>query len=105
MAKYKSYDDFIKKQTVLTQDELDEIRIKTEIISKIIEARHEKGITQAELAAICGWKQPAVVRLEKMKREPQLTTLIKILNALELKLEIVPKNKANHTRKMGTAFS
>ena len=94
---YTTLDDFLEKQTVLSKEELAEMDVKIEIIGKIIEARNGKGITQAEMAAICGWKQPAVARYENMKSEPQLSNLIKMLRALGLKLAVVPDEQLQKT--------
>ncbi|MEI6285634.1 MAG: helix-turn-helix transcriptional regulator [Bacillota bacterium] len=94
---YTTFDDFLEKQTVLSKEELAEMDMKTEIIGKIIEARNGKGITQAEMAAICGWKQPAVARYEKMKAEPQLSSLIRMLRAVGLKLAVIPDDRLHKT--------
>ena len=49
------------------------------------------------MAAICGWKQPAVARYENMKSEPQLSNLIKMLRALGLKLSVVLDERLQKT--------
>ena len=49
-------------------------------------ARH--GLTQAELAALCGTTQSAVARLERGARPPRLDTLLRIANALDCELEV-----------------
>lgn len=62
--------------------------LKRDIARMIIEARIIKKITQAELAAITGTKQPSIARLENGKSLPSLSFLEKIAKALKTKLVI-----------------
>lgn len=66
------------------------IDYKRSIISKVIKAREEKGLSQRELAEMSGVKQPAIARIENMKNAPQIDTLMKLLVPLGYTLEIVP---------------
>ena len=95
--KLYTLDNYFSEQKTFSTEELAEMDVKIEIIGKIIEARNGKGITQAEMANICGWKQPAVARYENMKSEPQLSNLIKMLRALGLKLAVVPDEQLQKT--------
>lgn len=61
------------------------------IIEKIINRRRELNITQLELSKLTGLKQPAIARIEKQVNSVTLTTLITIIDELDLKLELVPK--------------
>ena len=71
------------------------MRLEVALVKSLIEARERLGLTQRELAAISGVKQPAIARLESMKRSPQIDTLFKLLHPLGLTLEIVPLDKDN----------
>ena len=64
--------------------------IQAEIISAFIEARKEKGLSQRDLEALSGIKQPQIARMEKGTANPQLATLVKVLAAMGKKLAIVP---------------
>ena len=59
------------------------------IIDKIIEIRKKKNITQAKLAQLTKLTQSVIARFESKKAEPQLGTLLKILEALDCELEII----------------
>jgi len=48
--------------------------------------RIKKGLTQLDLAALCGFEESSIGRLENGKTNPTIKTLIKISNALEVKL-------------------
>ncbi len=61
-----------------------------DIIEKLVEIRKEKGLTQKELAIAANLAQPALARMERKNTVPQLDTLLKVANALEYDLELVP---------------
>ncbi len=60
------------------------------VIDKIVELRKEKGLTQKELAKCANLAQPAIARMESKNAVPQLDTLLKVLEALGQRIEIVP---------------
>ena len=63
-------------------------RIEEKIIETLVSARKNKGLSQKEVADITGLKQPAIARIENNVNSPQLDTLIKLVDALDLKIEI-----------------
>ena len=63
----------------------------------MIGAREAKGLSQRQLAEICGVKQPAIARIESLKTTPQIDTLFKILNPLGYTISIVPLQLNNKT--------
>ncbi len=65
----------------------------TAIIDELIKLRKAKGLTQKELAKAANLAQPAIARLEKKAVIPQLDTLIKVAEALDFELELVPAAK------------
>lgn len=74
----------------ITDTEKEKIDFEVAIIGKLIEARESKGLSQKQLADMCGMKQSAIARLERMNATPQLNTLLKILKPLGYRLDIVP---------------
>lgn len=56
------------------------------IISTIIATRKERKISQYRLAEMCKLPQATISRLESFNTEPKLSTIIKICNALEIKI-------------------
>jgi transcriptional regulator with XRE-family HTH domain len=64
------------------------IGFEENIIKTIISTRKKKGLTQKEVAEMTGLKQPTIARIENNVNSPQLDTVIKILDALDLKIEI-----------------
>jgi len=82
--------DYMNDETRVSPVDRERINFEVAIIGKMIEAREEKGLSQRELAAMSGIKQPAIARLESMKTTPQIDTLFKVLYPLGYTIEIVP---------------
>lgn len=61
------------------------------IIDNLIEQRHNKGMTQKELAEAASLTQSVIARLESKKATPQLDTLIKVATALDCDISVIPK--------------
>ena len=81
------------KENLLTPEERAEIAVKAALVTEIVNARHETGLTQKQLEAASGVKQPVIARLEKGTTDPQLSTLIKLLTPLGKTLAVVPVGK------------
>lgn len=56
----------------------------------LIEARLDKGMTQAEVAEAIGTKQSAVARLESGESNPTLDMISRLATALSVSFEIRP---------------
>ena len=89
-VKTRKWDEIFNNLDALTQEDRDEIALKVKIIGQILEARKEKGLTQAELETISGVKQTFIARLENNRMDPQLTTILKLLHPLGMTLAVVP---------------
>ncbi len=62
-----------------------------EIIVQLINRRLELGITQRQLAAKSEIKQPMIARIEKFESIPRIDTVVKLADALGLKIIISSK--------------
>jgi predicted transcriptional regulator len=83
---YKEYIKNIDENNNLLMEEIDEL---TAIVSAMIEKRNALGISQRELAQLCGLPQSSIARIESGKTTPKLDTLLKIMHPLGLKLKLV----------------
>ena len=63
------------------------------IIDSLIEQRHNKGMTQKELAKASNLTQSVIARLESKKATPQLDTLLKVASALDCDIAVIPNRK------------
>lgn len=86
----RTFAEYINDESRVSPAEREKINFEVALIGKMIEAREQKGLSQRELADLCGVKQPAIARLESMKTTPQIDTLFKILNPLGYTISIVP---------------
>ena len=73
-----------------TAEEIAESDMRVAIITELIRARQEQGITQRQLEEMSGVKQPQIARMERGDANPQLDTLLKVLAPLGKTLAIVP---------------
>ena len=61
---------------------MDELQQRQKIISQLVEARLEQGISQAELARRVGTQRSNICRLESGAQNPTLDMILKIASAL-----------------------
>lgn len=71
--------------------EYQKIKLEYKLIDKIVNERKKRNMTQKELALITGISQQSISRLEREKHIPQIDTLIKLLDGLDLELTIMAK--------------
>ena len=62
--------------------------LEYELIEKISLIRKEKGLSQRDLCEMINMKQPYLVKIENKKISPSINTLIRILSALDYKIEL-----------------
>ena len=89
MKTWNDYKVHIKSISVKTQRDMEEIEEQAAIISAVIQQRHALGVSQRELANLCGIPQYSVARIESLKTTPNLDTLLKIMRPLGLKLTVL----------------
>ena len=65
-----------------TPEEIRESNIRVAIMSELIKARNERGLSQRELEQLSGVKQPVISRMEAGTTSPHLDTVIRVLAAL-----------------------
>ena len=89
----KTWNDY--KEHVRTVDpkigkDIDEVENISSIVSAMVEQRTALGLSQRELAAMCGIPQSSVARIESCKTTPNLGTLLTIFQHLGLQLTVSP---------------
>lgn len=89
MKTWNDYKVHIKSINIKTQRDMEEIEEQAAIISAVIQQRHALGVSQRELANLCGIPQSSVARIESLKTTPNLDTLLKIMRPLGLKLTVL----------------
>ena len=71
-----------------------------QIAEQVADRRRALGLSQAELAEICGTTQSAIARLESGGRPPRIDTLLKLAHALDcdLAVELRPRSSTEGTQ-------
>lgn len=75
-----------------TPEEIAESDLQAALITAMVQARQEQGISQRRLEELSGVSQPVIARMEKGYTSPQVDTLLKVLAAMGKTLAIVPLN-------------
>lgn len=88
MKNWDEYKDYVKSLNPDSKREMEEIEELSALISAVIKQRNDLGLTQRELAELCGLPQSSVARIETMKIVPKLDTFLKLLRPLGLKMTI-----------------
>ena len=65
---------------------------KYNLIRALIKRRNELSLSQAQLASIIGMQQPAISRLENGANNATISTLFKVIDALNLDMEFKPRS-------------
>ena len=86
-------EDFDKEH--FTAEEIAESDMRAALITALVEARRERGISQRQLEEMSGVKPPQIARMERGDANPQLDTLLKVLAPLGKTLAIVPLHTNN----------
>ena len=82
---YKNHVNAVDPEMTKDLKETEEIAA---IVSAMIEQRNALGLTQRDLAAMCGIPQSSVARIESCKSTPNLGTLLNIFQHLGLTLTV-----------------
>ncbi len=88
MRTWEDYKNHVKGTDEVSKKEIEEIEALASIVSAIIDKRNEMGLSQRDLAELCGIPQSSVARIETFKTTPNVETLIKLLQPLGLKLTV-----------------
>ncbi|OFR44119.1 transcriptional regulator [Streptococcus sp. HMSC071H03] len=75
---------------LFSKEEILESDMRVAIMSELLDARNEKGISQKKLEELSGVSQPVIARMETGKTSPQLDTVLKVLASLGKTLAVVP---------------
>jgi ribosome-binding protein aMBF1 (putative translation factor) len=84
--------DELQKE-LFTPEEIAASNLRVDLIGELITARQEQGISQKQLEALSGVRQPVIARMERGQTSPQLDTILKVLAPLGKTLAIVPLQK------------
>lgn len=90
MRTWNDYKEHVKSVDPDIGKDMDEIENISAIVSAMVEQRTSLGLSQRELASMCGIPQSSVARIESCKTTPNLGTLLNIFQHLGLQLTVSP---------------
>ena len=88
MKNWEDYKKHVKETDPERGKDLADIEEQASIISAMVNQRKALGLSQRELASICGVPQSSVARIESFETTPNLATLLKLFRPLGLKLTV-----------------
>ena len=66
------------------------------VIDRVREVRNRKSLSQLELASLAGISQSFLASLESGKKQPSVSTILKLAKALEINPgDLFPRNASN----------
>ena len=90
MKTWNDYKEHVKKTDKKAYRDLTEAESHAMIVTAMIRQRNALGLSQRELAGLCGIPQSSIARIESYKTTPNLDTLLKIFRQLGLQLSVIP---------------
>lgn len=88
MRTWNDYKEHVRTVDQEISKDMEEVEALSQIVKAMVEQRNALGLSQRELAALCGIPQSSVARIESFKTVPNLDTLLKIFQQLGLKLSV-----------------
>lgn len=88
MRTWNDYKEHVRTVDPEISKDMEEAEALSQIVKAMVEQRNALGLSQRELAALCGIPQSSVARIESFKTVPNLDTLLKIFQQLGLKLSV-----------------
>ena len=88
MKTWNDYKEHVKAVDPVIAKDIEETDEIAAIVTAMIEQRNTLGLSQRDLAAMCGIPQSSVARIESCKTTPNLGTLLNIFQHLGLTLTV-----------------
>ena len=92
MKTWNEYKEYVKKIDPEAFKDIKEAEELASIVSAMVSRRNAMGISQRELATMCGIPQSSIARIESCKTIPNLSTLLNIFKHLGLSLTVTEMN-------------
>ena len=100
MRTWNDYKEHVRTVDPEISKDMEEVEALSQIVKAMVEQRNALGLSQRELAALCGLQQSSVARIESFKTVPNLDTLSEAECYSGLRMKMKPQNAP-----AGTAFA
>jgi predicted transcriptional regulator len=91
MKTWSDYKQNIKDNNPDIATDVEEVEEISRLVGIMIQRRHFLNLSQRDLAEQCGIPHSSIARIESGKSTPNLTTLVRIFNKLDLTLMAEPR--------------
>ena len=88
MKTWNDYKEHVKAVDPVIAKDMEETEEIASIVTAMVEQRNALGLSQRDLAAMCGIPQSSVARIDSCKTTPNLGTLLNIFQHLGLTLTV-----------------
>ncbi len=88
MTTWEEYKKHVKETDNEIGKDVESMEILAGIIGAVIKQRHDLNLSQRDLASACGLPHSSIARIESGRNVPNLTTLLKIVKALNLEVRV-----------------
>ena len=88
MSTWNEYKEYVKSVDPDAGHDIKEADELASIVTAMVQRRNALGLSQRDLAEMCGMPQSSVARIESYKTSPNLETLLKLFQHLGLKLSV-----------------
>ena len=88
MKTWNDYKEHVKAVDPVIAKDMEETEEIAAIVTAMVAQRNALGLSQRDLAAMCGIPQSSVARIESCKTTPNLGTLLNIFQHLGLTLTV-----------------
>ena len=88
MKTWNDYKEHVKAVDPVIAKDMEETEEIAAIVTAMVEQRNALGLSQRDLAAMCGIPQSSVARIESCKTTPNLGTLLNMFQHLGLTLTV-----------------
>jgi transcriptional regulator with XRE-family HTH domain len=79
----------------IVRRDAEEEELSAAIAAEVTARRQEWGLSQRQLADLCGTTQSAIARLERGRRPPRIDTLLRLARALDCELLVELRRRTN----------
>lgn len=88
MNTWKEYTEYVKSFDDQSSRDIEEAEVVAKLISITIRRRKELGLSQRDVAMLCGLSQSSIARIESCQSVPSLETMARIVNRLNMQLSL-----------------
>ena len=89
MKIWNEYKEYVGKVDEKAYEDVKEAEELASIVTAMVEQRNDMGLSQRDLAKMCGLPWSSIARIESCKTIPNLKTLLNIFSHLGLSFSIV----------------